>query len=457
MPEHTRRRAVGVARLAWLGAILAGCATDPPQTLIAQATLKASVADLDRSQPDGPELPADRPLSPAQLGLLAVRNSPDLRAARARRGVAQAQVIQAGLLPDPVLSGGYNVLLLGPAFADEISATLTEDLGSLITLSARRRAARQSALQVDASLIWQEWQTISQAQTLAVDLVEQGRLLASLRQTRDILAQRAGATGRAVRQGNATLQSLAPDVSALTSLQTQYDAAVLTQQQRWQSLDALLGLRPDVRPMLSTVFDVPAIPASRADALLVTLPRRRPDLIALQLGFAAQQASVRAAVLGQFPALSLGPAYSSDNTRAQALGPSASLSLPVFDRNRGQVAIQRATRRQLHEEYTARLDAAAGGARSLLTNLAVLERQLDHAQAGAAQALALDADASRALHSGLLDELTYVELLSTRLEKQRQVVGLRQQVLDDRIALATLLGAGLPPVRLVPPKEPSLF
>ena len=34
--------------------------------------------------------------------------------------------------------------------------------------------------------------------------------------------------------------------------------------------------------------------------MLAALPRRRPDLIALQLGYASQEARTRAAVLGQF-------------------------------------------------------------------------------------------------------------------------------------------------------------
>jgi len=437
--------------------LIAGCTGSPARELPSHPALRASVVELDRTLPYGSTIPADRPLTPAELGLLAVQNSPDLRAARSRRGVAQAQVIQAGLLPDPVLSGSYNVLLAGPAFANAIGATLTQDLTALVTLSARRRAARQAALQVDADLVWQEWQTISRAQTLAIDLVEQARLLASLERTLDALKQRASITAVAMRQGNATLQSLAPDIAALTSLQTQYDAALLAQDQRWQSLDALLGLLPGVRPMLATALDIPAITTAEADTLLASLPDRRPDLIALQLGYAAQQASLRAAILGQFPALTLGPNYGSDTTRVQSFGPSASLTLPLFNRNRGQVAIQTATREQLRAEYLARLDTAAGGVRALVANLALLERQLSQARAGVAQARALAADASGALRSGLLDELTYVELLSTRLEKERQVIGLEQQVLDDRTALATLLGAGLPPVKLVPPKEPSLF
>ena len=446
-----------LAALAAVWGALAGCTSGPPPPLAQLARLAPDVGSLDRTRPDGALIPADRPLTPAELGLLAVQNSPDLRAARARRGVAQAQVIQAGLLPDPVLSGSYNVLLAGPAFANAIGATLTQDVSALVTLSARRRAARETALQVDADLVWQEWQTISQAQTLTIDLVEQARLLASLEQTLDVFKQRASLTAAAVRQGNATLVNLAPDVAALTSLQTQFDAAILAQEQRWQSLDALLGLLPNVRPMLATGLNIPSITAAEADALLASLPDRRPDLIALQLGYAAQQASLRAAILGQFPALTLGPNYGNDTSRVQSFGPSASLTLPIFNRNRGQIAIQTATREQLRAEYLARLDTAAGGARALLTNLTLLERQLSQSRAGLTQARALAADASGALRSGLLDELTFVELLSARLEKERQVISLEQQVFDDRTALATLLGIGLPPVKLVPPKESSIF
>lgn len=250
---------------------------------------------------------------------------------------------------------------------------------------------------------------------------------------------------------------LAPVVSALTSLQTQYYAAVLGQEKRWQALDALLGLNPDVWPLLATRLRVPEIAPSDAAAMLASLPVRRPDLIALQLGYQAQEARVRGAVLGQFPALTLGPNYGSDTTRVQSLGPSISVVLPLFNRNRGQIAIQRATREQLRVEYTARLAAAEGGARALLANIAVLQRQLAAARAGLGQARSLAADAEGALRGGLLDELSYVQLVITRLEKERQVIGLEQQLIDARTSLATLLGVGLPPVQLIQPENPSLL
>ncbi len=126
-------------------ALLAGCAGYSAQPLAPRAVLAPSVAALDRTRPGAAPIPADQRLTPAEVAILAVRNSPDLRAVRAQRGVAQAQVIEAGLLPDPVLSGSYGVLMGGPGIANAIGATLTANVSALVTLSARRRAAEAAA------------------------------------------------------------------------------------------------------------------------------------------------------------------------------------------------------------------------------------------------------------------------------------------------------------------------
>lgn len=87
--------------------LLARCAADPAAPLRRRPALAGSVEQLDRSRPGTTPIPADQPLSVAEVGLLAVRNSADLKALRIQVGVAQARVIQARLLPDPVLSGSY--------------------------------------------------------------------------------------------------------------------------------------------------------------------------------------------------------------------------------------------------------------------------------------------------------------------------------------------------------------
>ena len=431
--------------------VLAGCATYAPQPLPLTSALASSVDALDRSRPDAPPIPGDAPLSPAELAILAVQNSPDLRAVRARRGVSQAQLVQAGLLPDPVLSGSYNVLLAGPGFANAVAATLTADITASILRPARRRAAEAAARQVDADIVWQEWQTASRAQLLAVDLIEQARALKLIDQTLVLLRRRSDIATRALRQGNTTLQAIAPFAVELAALETEGYVARLAHEQNWQALDALLGLHPAVRPKLADHVAVPVITSDQAGALIASLPRRRPDLVALQYGYASQEQTLRLALLAQFPALTLGPNYAIDNSRVQVLGPAGSVALPLFNGNRGQVAIDQATRAQLRADFVARLATADGGARALLANLNLLESELDQAQAGLGPVQALAVGAETGLTAGLLDELSYVQLVTARLGKERQVIGLEQQVLDARIALATLLAAGLPPMQVDAP------
>ena len=85
------------------------------------------------------------------------------------------------------------------------------------------------------------------------------------------------------------------------------------------------------------------------------------------------------------------------------------------------------------------------------------QRQLRAAIAATPEARRLAAGAQTGLNRGLLNELSYVQLVVAKLDQERQVIGLEQLVLDQRTQLATLLGAGLPPVKLVPPKSPSLL
>ena len=56
---------------------------------------------------------------------LAVLNDPDLAAARAQHDVAAAELLSAGLPPDPSITGGFGALLGGPASMSSINAGLT--------------------------------------------------------------------------------------------------------------------------------------------------------------------------------------------------------------------------------------------------------------------------------------------------------------------------------------------
>src|SRR6202035_2272056 len=92
----------------WIGAALSGCATYEPLPLDTASHLKHRLADIDHTGVD-----IGRPLSVDDVTLLAVRNNPDLVSARFQRGVAQAQVLLAGILPNPSISASYQFLIPG--------------------------------------------------------------------------------------------------------------------------------------------------------------------------------------------------------------------------------------------------------------------------------------------------------------------------------------------------------
>jgi outer membrane protein TolC len=419
---------------------LAACASYHPLPLDLRPPLQRSLADRTA------QLPAM--LTIDDVAQLAVERNPELAAARAQRGVAQAQVLQAGILPNPAVSASYGFLISGPGTTDAWTAGISEDIKSLVTLSARKASARAGALQVDASLLWQEWQVIGKARLLAVDLIEGDKLTKILTEWRDLLASRYERSRRAAAEGNADLTTVAPDLMALGDARRQLDDLERQQQTRRHDLAALLGLSPDATIPLSEQVALPPIDPGLVERSVTSLPNRRPDLIALRLGYAAQDAKVRAAILAQFPTLNFGASGARDNTDVRSFGPQITFELPVFDRNRGNIAIEQATRRQLHEEFSARLAVATGEVEAMLADTALLHAQLARQQEQSRETGRIAAAATAALVAGNLSERPYVDLASAHMTKQQQILTLEQSLLEQQVAMATLIGAGMPAAEL---------
>ncbi|MBU69641.1 MAG: transporter [Cupriavidus sp.] len=393
----------------------------------------------------------------AQIDRLVLDNNPDLMAARTQLGVAQAQILQASLLPNPQVNGVYPFLVGGPGTADGFSAGLNQDVRSLLTLSARTESAQAGAAQINASLLWQEWQVVGRARLLVVDIVEGERLRGVLDRSHAALSERYRLTEQAIRQGNATLATLSPDLLAVGDLQKVQNDLERLQLSRRQQLNALLGLAPDVSLPLATNLRVPSVDATAIRRGLADLADRRPDLIALQFGYRSQDAKLRAAILGQFPNLIVGVTGGRDTTRVYSVGPQASVDLPIFNRNQGFIAIEDATRRRLGAEFSARVTAATGEVEALLAQQAVLARQRTELRPRLEEARTIAERVEQAFKAGNFDERSYVDIAVARLSREQELIGLEQALLDGQVALATLTGAGLPKAAPLPPFEPEIL
>ncbi len=425
--------------------LLAACAQYTPLPLATSAPLASSLTEQNTKSG------VLAPLTVPQVVALALERNPDLRALRARHGIAQSQLLQAGVLPNPSLSGSFLPLLSGIGSVPAWTISLTQDIKPLITYRSKVRGAEYSAQQVDAEILWQEWLIAGQARQLAVDLIEGARTRPLLEQEYELLSRRNAILQNALVAGNVTLVTAAPTLVALQAARTSLDALDQRQLHSQHQLNALLGLAPSAMLPLASSVDLPPFDPDAIRAQLASLPDRRPDMLALRLGYAAQDEAVHEQILAQFPDLVLGANANSDNARVINGGPQATIGLPIFDRNQGNVAIARATRAQLNAAYSARLAAVTGEVGGLLREMEQLSAQLAVVRTDLPAARLAATRAAAAFGASNLDERSYVDLLTNSFTKEQEVMSLELALLDRQVALQTLVGADLPSVDTLSP------
>jgi outer membrane protein TolC len=240
------------------------------------------------------------------------------------------------------------------------------------------------------------------------------------------------------------LATASPDLAAAADARTAQEDLQRRLLGQRHDLAVLLGLSPDAAFTLVASQPLPPIDAQAIRRAAADVQQRRPDLVALQLGYQSQEATLRAEVLAQFPMLSVGYAASQDNSRVRNGGPAVTIDLPIFNRNQGNIAIAKATRQQLHDEYVARLTAANSEITALLdeqlqarAQLAALEPQLPEIQRTAEAA-------NNAWQQHLIDIRSYVDLILTAQNRQAAAITLQQTALEQQVAMDTLLGTGMP-------------
>jgi len=442
-----RSKRVLAAALIGVCATLAGCASYRPEPLDRTPNLAARASDLIGG--------SGRAIALPDLDRLVLRNNPDLRAAREKLGVAAAQVVEADLLPNPQIGVSYPFYLAGPGGSDAFSVSVAQDLRSLLLRPTRLEIAGSAAGAINASLLWQEWQTLGKARLLFVDIVSGERAEKALQRNRKFLQERFDLTSAAIKQGNAPLATLSPDLVAVGDVERSYDDLERLQLSRRHQLNALLGLAPDAPLPLAGASEIPHVDAQRIRRDLANLADRRPDLVALQYGYRSEDAKLRQAILSQFPNLVIGLVGGRDSSSIYSFGPQASFELPLFNRNEGAIALEQATREALNREFNARLTAAAGEIGALQSEQALLARQLASIEPRLKEARLIADKAEAAFKQGLFDERAYVDTQVALLMREEEKIGVEQALLDGQVELATLIGAGMPPASIGPEPPPA--
>jgi outer membrane protein TolC len=446
------------SRLFRVGAIgialsLGGCATYHVLPLAESSNLKASLEQLDLTVPsegsnnDPMKINPEKPLSPDEVGLVAVLNSPSLASQPGQLSAARAGLLSATFLPNPSLSVDYEFYQGGPATNNSLAASVSEDIRSIVTYSPRVKAAKARVGQVKADLLWQEWQVAQRARLLAVDIYADKRELEVRSKELNLLDKEVSQVRAATLAGNLALSAEAPLLAAQASAEIAIATTRMTLMKDWQDLDALIGLDPSVRFAIATPTPI-SLP-DNINPLIETLPKRRPDLVALRLGYKASDQDVREAILGQFPAFTIGPAGGWDTSRVYSMGPIISMDLPIFNRNQGKIASVRATRVQLHADYQARLDDAVSISNDLIARIQTIKSDLKRSRSASEDADSLADSALQAYKEGNLDERSLTDYQTTALERQLDVLNYQRALDETTLALSIELATGFPDTVLI--------
>lgn len=256
----------------------------------------------------------------------------------AKLGLAQADVLEASRLSNPVLSVsaiGSNVSTDRTSYGYGLAQNFTE----LLFLRSRRQAAQLELqrLKADAGMqLQQHAAEVAQAYYQLVNaeqLLDMQRLIAKAANASSTLAERFYAAG------NINTLELSREQAASTQATLDVDRAAANVQVSRNRLAVLMGLNvTENQWQIDKKLPLPVRSEDRIEQLQQLALNNRLDLAAKR-----KQAEAYAQTLGLsqrlrwLPLLEIGIEGERDSDGARLLGPTAAIELPIFGRNRSNV------------------------------------------------------------------------------------------------------------------------
>lgn len=285
---------------------------------------------------------------------------------------------------------------------------------------------------------------IAQARMLFIKLTQGEKLMRILQEQRDEFAQRSQRNQAALQRGLITVDTATVALTSLQEVQRQINDGQRQQNQARHDLNALLGLAPGVPVPLHGSAQLPPLDRAQIVATLPHLSQRRPDLMALEYGYKAQDQRYRAAIIAQFPSLVIGLTRARDNSNVTSQGFNISLSIPIFNHNQGNIAVEQTTRQKLHDDYQQRINVAHSDIDRILTEQDINQQQMLQINSSLQQLTTQRQKIQGALRESNVDALVLSNIDTAWLAKQTEQVTLEQAMLEQRVALQTLIGGELP-------------
>ena len=347
-----------------------GCATsletaadlERASSLIAERSGESPQWDLPWDEPH-PIWDGVSPLAEDDALRIALVNNRAIRAALEEIAIARADLVQSGLLPNPVLSVALGFPIDGSGGATSVGVGLTQQLVALWRRGDRMAVAEHDLDRVILSMS-------DQALELAKDVRQQHAEIAFAARDRALLAEQhalledlASLMQRRLEAGEASRL----DVSRLSVQKQMMRAARIEQDQQITQhkleLLALMGrseasteweivqtpIVPAITPPSDREIPSPGMPPALPDErdLIERIDTQRLDLLAVRATADLHAASLRLEDRQRlFRSVEAGAGFERDDDRRRELGPTVAMEIPIFDTNDAKVARAAAMYRQ---------------------------------------------------------------------------------------------------------------
>ena len=302
-----------------------------------------------------------------QVGLLNNRN---LQASYEQLGVAQATLVRAGLLRNPVFDVDAKFLEGGGGTIVEMS--FLQSLGDVLTMSLRKRLAASQVQESKARVTGDVLAVAGQVRRAFVEL-QAAQQMRELRQTTLAATDAAVTLARSMRDaGNTTALDLASQQAIWE--QTKLDLAAAERQalSGRERLNALMGLwgRDATGWQVSARLPDPPADEPKLDSL-------ERDAIEKSAALAAARQQVDRAFQSLRPAqrnallngLEAGVAAEHEPEGTWAIGPALAVPLPLFDQGQTAVALAASDFRAARQRYAAQAVEIRAAARAAAVDL----------------------------------------------------------------------------------------
>lgn len=381
------------------------------------------------------KLQHNKPLTENEIANLALHLNPQLTIERDKIELAKARLESAKVIPNPSVSTDIGFPIAGNIANtyNSYSIGFSYPIEWMFSHSAKVKSAILDYESQKLSYNFNAYQVMQNAKLQAANVYYLEKILQATLDKFKLYTKIYYTIQSAFKNNLVSLSDLEIAKSEYDTAKTQYLNTKNSLENEKNNLNSILGLpynaniKIDIKPEPN--FTLPPL-----DKLLAHITNRL-DIVAYKLAYESQQEKTRAAFISQFPKISISFPFSRDTSNVQTFGFGISIEFPIFNTNKAQIDIQKATQKQMYDEYISRINTAKFDIKKLFEDIKNIQNQLEFLNSDYQRSSNLLDYYNKAYNEGLISILEYYKNVNALLDKKIRILNLEKNIYAMKIAL----------------------